>query len=95
MSWGEDNLIPRGKEAWVEWSRMGDEDDTTVKYELLPLSIAMVDDTTVVNYFANIVSEDNEGERETVLLGITETLVREDDEWSYHSSVNFAVSGDD
>lgn len=95
VGWSASGIIPRGKDAWIEWSRFGDESNTTLKYELLPLAIATEGDTAVVNYIARTVSEDDDGERETSTLGITETLVRVEGSWKYLASTDFTFSMND
>lgn len=96
VSWGTSWPFSQNKASWIEWTRFGDDASNTLIYELSPNAIAVVGDTAVVHYTVVLVAENDDDEREREVLGIVETLVRDDGAWLYLSSVDLEFDfGDD
>ncbi len=95
VSWGADWPFTQDKASWEKWTRMRDKGNTTVMYEISPNAIAVAGETAVVHYTAVIVTENSEGEYDRNVIAIAETLVLDDGEWSYLSSVDFPLKLDD
>lgn len=89
VDWGDSQPAPRGIDKITEWTRFEDEGNETIFYEITPAAIVVVDDTAVVHYHLMVVEEDDEGERETSVAGLIETLVRQNGTWRYVSLSGF------
>jgi len=85
-SWGDTDALPQNLAESDAGVRFGDESATTRFYQIKPATININGDTAVVNYYATVVSENNEGEREREVSAITETLVRRDGNWLFMAS---------
>ena len=96
VDWGDRQPAPRGIDKITEWARFEEANGRTLFYEVTPAAIVVVDDTAVVHYHLMMVSEDEEGEQETSVRGLVETLVRQNRAWKYVSLSGFEPKfGDD
>ena len=92
-AWGAEWPAPRDAASIESWARFGDENSTTEKYELFPMTVTVSGDTAVAHYgVVQITKSDDETERE--MSGLVETLVRTDDGWKFIALTGFEM-GDD
>ncbi len=89
VDWGDSQVAPRGRDKLTEWSRFDDESSNVLYYEITPAAIVVEDDTAVVHYHLFIITEDHADERDTSVLGLVETLVRQNGDWRYISLSGF------
>jgi len=94
VAWGDDAPVPNGKADMERWSGFEDQASDTLIYDIHPLAIAVAGDAAVVHYSMVAVFENAEGERDRAVEGIVETLVKEDGEWKFLSSVGFEMDLD-
>ena len=92
VQWADNQPAPRGKETYIAWVRGGDEVSDTVWHEITPLAITVVGDTAVVMYSALLLVENNDGERDTAVFNVVETLIRDGRSWEYLATSNFSPS---
>lgn len=85
-SWGEEEAMPQNLAEADAGVRFRDESGSTAFYQVKPTTISIDGDTAVVNYYATVVAEDSDGEREREVTAITETLISRDGEWRYFAS---------
>ena len=85
VDWGDSQPAPRGIERLTEWTRFEDQGNETLYYEITPAAIVVEDNTAVVHYHLITVTENHAGERETSVLGLIETLIRQNGAWRYIS----------
>lgn len=95
VAWGESWPQPRGLESMAKWSRFGEQTDTTLIYELFPVSIVVVGNTAIVNYNTVSVGNNYEEKRERTAQGLIETLVYDGKTWKFLSLTNFQISAGD
>lgn len=95
ISWGSDWPFSQNKATWEKWTRFRDKGSQTIAYEISPNAIAIAGDTAVVHYTAVTVTEGADGDYERNVMGIVETLILDDGEWLYLSSVNLELDLDD
>lgn len=93
-SWGPTWPAPRDAESIASWSRFDSESGDTIKYELFPITITVVDDTAVAYYGMVTVSTDYQGKRERSSGGLIETLVRTDAGWKFIGLTSFEMDSD-
>lgn len=95
VAWGESWPQPRNVESMAKWSRFGEQTDTTLIYELFPVSIVVAGSTAVVNYNAVTVGNNYEDKRERSALGLIETLVYDGKTWKFLSLTSFEIGSGD
>ena len=81
---------PRNRAETIAWNRVQNESgNTTIWYKASPLSIVIEGDSAVVMYYAELLIEDKEGERERDVTGLCEVLIRDGRGWKFLSSTGF------
>lgn len=94
-AWGTSSPFPRAGESWLKWSRHADETGDVVLYDLMPMTISVVNGTAVIHYAVDMIEESDADERERVRLGLTEVLVKEGGAWKHLSTTDFPLGSDD
>jgi|TARA_B110000503_G_scaffold43198_1_gene70689 hypothetical protein len=94
VAWGESWPQPREAASIAKWSRFGEKTDTTLIYELFPVSIVVVGSTAIVNYNTVSVGNNYEGKRERSTQGLIETLVYDGKSWRFLSLTSFEINSD-
>lgn len=88
-AWSDDTAAPRGSASTIKWSRYGDENSTTLQYEVSPEAISIAGGTAVVHYNVTLVTENHEGKRDSSVGRITEILVRDGNSWKWLGGVSY------
>ena len=89
VDWGDSQPAPRGIDKFVEWVRFDLGASNVLYYEITPAAIVVEDDTAVVHYHLLTVTEDHKAERETSVLSLIETLIRQNGDWKFLSLSTF------
>jgi len=88
-SMGDTSLAPRMLKDSIRWSEFSSGNTSMLIYQITPMAIQMADDTAVVFYVAETVSENSDKKREQESRYIVETLVKDGGKWKFLAGSNF------
>lgn len=94
VSWDADWPVPRDKQSMMDWERFSNEESDVLQHELFPMEVVVAGDTATAFYSAVMVSKDTDGKREREVMGLVETLVRQNGEWKFFSMTSFPMGED-
>ena len=97
--WGDDSPAPiaASKKAYSYYEKWMDGQDKIIAHMMVPVSVVVVDDVAIINFYLHILTRDKEGEQEELIIRGHNTWKKEKDGWLLLSTYNTKVKmdGDD
>ncbi len=91
--WGDDSPMPisASKKAFSYYQKWMDGQDKIIAHMMIPVSVVVVDDVAIINFYLQILTEDDEGEQEELTIRGHNTWKKEKDRWLLLSTYNTKV----
>jgi hypothetical protein len=93
--WNTKYPVPTNRTTMAEENRVVGPENTHVWHRLDPLAIAVSGDTAIAYYFARIVENDSDGERQNSTERCADTLIKRDGNWHFLGWMCETTSDDD
>ncbi|MCS7469976.1 hypothetical protein NZK35_25275 [Stieleria sp. ICT_E10.1] len=95
--WGDRSPAPVSASAktysyYEKWSEGQDE---VVAHQMIPVTVVVVDDVAIINFYLHILTNDDEGEQEELIIRGHNTWKKENGHWLLLATYNTVVSSDD
>ena len=81
MGWDYDSPVPQGKSIVQKYMANGLKNRKTIFYNITPVSIQVLDDVAIVNYYYSVQSENMEGKKDWSKGRWTDILQRQGTKW--------------
>jgi ketosteroid isomerase-like protein len=91
--WGDDSPAPvsASKKAYSYYQKWLDGQDKVVAHMMVPVSVVVVDDVAIINFYIHILTKDEDGEQEELILRGHNTWKKEKGRWLLLSTYNTKV----
>ena len=95
--WGTDFPAPirLSDKMYSYWAKWLETQDEVVSHVMIPVSVVVVDDVAIINFYLHISAEDDEGEHEELIIRGHNTWKKENGRWLLLATYNTKVSGED
>ena len=95
--WGDDSPVPTSVSAkstsyYKKWMEGQDE---IVAHNMIPVSVVVVDDVAIINFYLHILTKDNEGKQKELILRGHNTWKKENDRWLLLATYNTKVKAEE
>lgn len=91
--WGDNLATPVGLKTYDYYSRLRRGQDRVVAHALTPVSVVVVDDVAIINFYAQFVTKNKDGEETEKVVRGHNTWKKKDGKWLLLSTYNTAVKG--
>jgi hypothetical protein len=97
--WGDQSPVPISPSptAYSYYKKWLEGQDDIVAHNMIPVSVVVVDDVAIINFYLHILTRDDEGEQEELIIRGHNTWKKENDRWLLLATYNTRVEqeGDD
>ncbi len=95
--WGDRSPapVPASAKAYSYYEKWADGQDEVVAHQMIPVTVVVVDDVAIINFYLHILTKDDEGEQEEMVIRGHNTWKKEDGRWLLLSTYNTVVKADD
>ncbi len=95
--WSDDSPVPTSVSAkstsyYKQWMEGQDE---IVAHNMIPVSVVVVDDVAIINFYLHILTKDSEGKQKEMIIRGHNTWKKENDRWLLLATYNTRVKAED
>jgi ketosteroid isomerase-like protein len=91
--WGDQFPAPirASAKAYSYYAKWMEGQDEVVAHQMVPVSVVVVDDVAIINFYLHILTKDDEGEQEELIVRGHNTWKKENDRWLLLATYNTKV----
>ncbi|TWU34836.1 Calcium/calmodulin dependent protein kinase II Association [Novipirellula artificiosorum] len=95
--WGDQSPAPVSASAktYSYYEKWLEGQDEVVAHQMIPVTVVVVDDVAIINFYLHILTKDDEGEQEEMIIRGHNTWKKENGRWLLLSTYNTVVKSDD
>lgn len=94
--WGDDSPVPvrASDKSFSYYEKWMDGQDEVVAHLMTPVSVVVVDDVAIINFYLHILTRDDEDEQEELIIRGHNTWKKEKDRWLLLATYNTMVKSE-
>ena len=93
--WGDALPVPVSMKSYSYFTKMREGEDDIVTHHLVPVSVVVVDDVAIINFYCHVLTRDKDDEQVEKIFRGHNTWKKEDGRWLLLSTYNTLAETED